>query len=108
MFKPPPEAALTTSAFEEAVALFTRGGMGEHYELEDHRHNVAIWAAARAAQRGLKDFDVETAACAIEACGSRAISADWRCLPEPGDFDARHGGREGRPFGHTVLAWSSC
>jgi hypothetical protein len=66
--------------------------VGEHYELEDHRHNVAVWAAARAAQRGLKDFDVETAARAIEACGLRAISADWRCLPEPVDFDARHGG----------------
>lgn len=49
------------------------------YELFTHRHNFAVWAAARAAQRGFTD--VPTLRAALEASGIQ------RFLPDPSFTD---------------------
>ncbi len=51
------------------------------YELFNHRHNFAVWAAARAAQRGLAGADVLTLRDALEA------SCIQRFLPDPEFMD---------------------
>jgi hypothetical protein len=64
--------------------------VGAQYELDEHRHNVAVWAAARAAQRALLGFNVKAADAAIKACDLQRISSDWRNLPVPNEFDGEH------------------
>ncbi len=47
------------------------------YDLFAHRHNFAVWAAARAVQRGWKGADVQNLKAALESCGIH------RYLPDP-------------------------
>ena len=59
------------------------------YDLFEHRHRFATWAAARAAQRGLTD--VATLRDAIDACGIRAYVHDRRNLRSSAQsFEAHH------------------
>lgn len=39
------------------------------YTIANHRHHFAVWAASRAAQRGLKGASTRTLTGALEACG---------------------------------------
>lgn len=39
------------------------------YDIKDHRHRFSAWAAARAAQRGLKGGTVSVFTAALESCG---------------------------------------
>ena len=59
------------------------------YELDEHRHRFAVWAAARATQRGL--CDVATLRTALENCGVvtflRGANLDAVSASE---FDERH------------------
>jgi hypothetical protein len=43
--------------------------MNAPYTIEEHRHRFAVWAAARAASRRMKNFKVELASELIE-CAS--------------------------------------
>lgn len=52
-----------------------------HYGIDEHRHRFALWAAARAAQRGLRGGSNAALANAIETCGIvevvRAPATTW-------------------------------
>jgi hypothetical protein len=64
----------------------------QHYTIDEHRHRFALWAAARAAQRGLKGGSNAALASALEKCGVvdvvRAPAATWPGAPAA--FDAVH------------------
>ena len=53
------------------------------YELFTHRHNFAVWAAARAAQRGFAGADVPALRGALEASGVQRFLSD----PQFADID---------------------
>jgi hypothetical protein len=59
------------------------------YEIDEHRHRFAVWAAARAAQRGFAD--VATLRKALEVCGivEYLKSANFNDIDQP-RFDAIH------------------
>ena len=48
------------------------------YDMNEHRHRFAAWAAGRAAQRGFKGATVEKLRDALEGCGVR----EFVCSPE--------------------------
>jgi hypothetical protein len=52
-----------------------------HYGIDMHRHNFAVWAAARAVQRGFAKATVEAVRRAIKACGIESYLKDGRRLP---------------------------
>jgi len=59
------------------------------YDLSEHRHRFAVWAAARAAQRGFTT--VKNLRDALEATNIRSVLADPKTLQSlPADFDALH------------------
>lgn len=62
------------------------------YTLGEHRHRFAVWAAARAAQRGLKGAHNVVLAEALESCGVRDVvdagAASWPT--EAAQVDSRH------------------
>ncbi len=61
------------------------------YDLPEHAHRFAVWAAARAAQRGLKDFSITRIRAAIEVSGIREIVADQSRWPTTAaEVDALH------------------
>jgi hypothetical protein len=50
------------------------------YSLADHQHRFAVWAAARATQRGLAKFSTSSVNDALTACGVVAVAdnaVDW-------------------------------
>lgn len=59
------------------------------YNLDEHRHRFSVWAAARAAQRGL--CDVDTLVEALGHCGVNDFlaKADLNAI-DPSDFDEHH------------------
>ena len=46
-----------------------RAAMTRPYSLDEHHHRFAVWAAARAAQRGLSGGSLALLQAAIEECG---------------------------------------
>ena len=58
------------------------------YDLFEHRHRFAVWAAARAAQRGLTD--VATLQRALEACGVQEFVRSRRNLRSSAQAFERH------------------
>jgi hypothetical protein len=64
-----------------------------NYGLDQHKHNFSVWAAARAAQRGLRGGTVENLKDAIESCGLRAFLEDPASLDiNKKDFRSYHQG----------------
>lgn len=50
------------------------------YDVQEHRHRFAAWAAARAAQRGLKGATVKRLGKALEDCGVDQFVRAPRCV----------------------------
>ena len=50
--------------------------MNAPYTIEQHRHRFAVWAAARAASRRIKNFKIELASELIECAGLKAKIGD--------------------------------
>ena len=61
------------------------------YDIAKHRHNFAVWAAARAAQRGFKGATVPALQQALEGCGILEFlgEADWDTVSEQ-NFAEQH------------------
>src|ERR1035441_320677 len=55
------------------------------YDMSEHRHRFAVWAAARAAQRGWRSATVEKLRDALESCGIREFvgSSESHSIEEP-------------------------
>jgi len=53
------------------------------YDLAEHRHRFAVWAAARAAQRGFTT--VKNLRAALQAADIRAVSCCSQCSSHVGD-----------------------
>ncbi len=60
------------------------------YDINEHRHRLAVWAAARATSRGIGGLTVVRAGLWVEELGLRRFVEDWRALPDPNDFDQEH------------------
>lgn len=61
------------------------------YDLTEHRHRFAVWAAARAASRGGRfGTPTEMAFRWIETLGLQELVADPALLPDPNMFDEQH------------------
>ena len=69
-----------------------RGKPTEHYDLFEHRHRYAVWAAARATQRGWSGAKTPILVKGIEASGVvevvRADHLEWPTTAD--DFDRAH------------------
>ena len=69
-----------------------RGKPAEHYDLFEHRHRYAVWAAARAAQRGWSGAKTPILVKGIEASGVvevvRSDQKEWPSTAQ--DFDCAH------------------
>jgi hypothetical protein len=61
--------------------------------IEEHRHRFAVWAAARAASRRMKNFKVELASELIECASLKGKIGDPELLPSPSEVDASHAER---------------
>jgi hypothetical protein len=62
------------------------------YTIEEHKHRLAVWAAASAAMTSpLCRFTVEKGKTILEACGFDANLAAPEQLPVPSSIDAIHG-----------------
>jgi hypothetical protein len=61
------------------------------YDLSEHRHRFAVWAAARAVQRGFKDATTDKLLCAVEKSDIRneVLRPEFSDLSPP-EFDVRH------------------
>ncbi len=55
------------------------------YDITEHRHRFAAWAAARAVQRGWGSSKTEKLRDALESCGV----GKFVCSADPGDIDER-------------------
>src|SRR5947209_14811009 len=69
------------------------------YDIEEHRHRFAVWAAARAAQRGFTT--VSNLRAAVENCGVREFLQT--CHPESIDeetFEKHH-----RTWCRGIISW---
>jgi hypothetical protein len=53
---------------------YSRSANGTAYNLVEHRHRFSVWAAARAAQRGLKGAKVDVLRDALEESGAMAFA----------------------------------
>ncbi len=61
------------------------------YELFEHRHNFAVWAAARAAQRGFAGANVSTLRNALKASCIRRFLLNPKCMDiDCARFEKRH------------------
>src|SRR5256885_1479482 len=60
------------------------------YDLIEHRHRFSVWAAARAAQRGLKGGKVDVLRDALEQSGVVAFAQATDGAIDPGAFDEAH------------------
>ena len=84
------------------------------YDIEEHKHRFAAWAAGRAASVKGCRFTVEQAKVIIEAVGLRRCIEDPGTLPAPAAVDAQHriwrqsvieeASRLGLTFTHGVAA----
>lgn len=60
------------------------------YSIQEHCHRLACWAAGRAAQRGLKEFTVQTGKVLLESAGLDSNFCSPDQLPFPRDIDGAH------------------
>lgn len=85
------------------------------YDIVEHKHRYAAWAASRAASTKTCRFDVVTGKSIIEAVGLQQLLRDPLLLPEPVHTDAVHarwreaaiavaGDKGLTGFGHGVAA----
>jgi hypothetical protein len=69
--------------------MVDRGGLA--YQIDEHRHRFAVWAAARAAQRGLRNGSVRDLGRALAACGVVKMVRTPSAWPSTArTFDAVH------------------
>ncbi len=60
------------------------------YDIEEHKHRFAAWAASRAAHRGVAGFKVEMGKLILENIGFNRQRYHPDMLPRPGELDAFH------------------
>lgn len=69
-----------------------RASVEHQYDLAEHRHRFAAWAASSAARQSPKcRFSVKEGFALLEESGLRMVGSSPDRLPEPGDFDLAHG-----------------
>jgi hypothetical protein len=74
-----------------ATSLNPNGARSPAYTIDEHRHRFAVWAAGRAAQRGLSGGSNAVLAKAVEICGVReAVQAHSAWSSDSAEFDRVH------------------
>jgi hypothetical protein len=70
------------------IACYSEGIQLTDYSIERHQHVFAIWAASRAAARGIQGLTTALSSAMIDATGLPSFRSDD--LPEPGSIDDHH------------------
>src|SRR5207302_1629337 len=73
---------------------------GMAYDLAEHRHRFSVWAAARAAQRGLKGGKVDVLRKALEQSGVMAFAKANDTPIDQAAFDQAH-----RAWCRSIIAY---